>query len=360
MAGFTVKSFDSIVTDMVEYIVANSPQISDLTPGSVIRSFCEAAGLCLEELYVSTYLGFKRHLATIQEDLYEFDRKAGTKATVDVVFSRTGSSGTVAIPEGTTLKTDSGLKFLTTAAGEISDGETDSDDIEVEGEEVGVAYNVASSTVTTIADTIDGVETVDNALAATGGVDIESDYEYKKRFQAYIEGLGRSNIAGLLYGALSVDGITSATVVELFPPVSNVNVRLYVDDGSSGGVSAAKLLEVKDIIDGDGTDDNPGYRAAGINVDILAPTAVPTNVTVTITYVDTGIDTDQVETDINSAVTDYINTLGAGSDIIHAEIVAVVMSVYGVYDCVVTAPASNVSISDAQVGRVGTITVVPA
>ena len=62
MAGFTVKSFDDLVSDMVSYIIAKAPQITDLSPGSVIRSFCEGAGLGLEEIYVAVYLGFRREL----------------------------------------------------------------------------------------------------------------------------------------------------------------------------------------------------------------------------------------------------------------------------------------------------------
>lgn len=352
--GFIVKSFDEIVQDMVSYIVANSPQITDLTPGSVIRSFCEASGLCLEELYVAAYLGFRRYLDNIQETIFGFERKGGVKSTGNVIFSRTGSSGDAPIPLGTEVKTTSGLSYYTTIAGQIDDGETDSDPIEVEAEAVGVTYNVAQDTIIIMADDIDDVESVNNDNATTGGVDSETDYQYKTRFQAYVEGLAKANIAGLLTGALSVDGITSVSVVELFPPVSNVNVRLYVDDGSAGGVSAAKIIETQAVIDGDGTDENPGYRAAGVNVVVIAPSVVTQNITMTVTAI-SGVDTDQMETDINSALTTYVNNLGVGSDIIYNELVASVMSVYGVSDVDITVPSGNVSITSSQVGRLGTV-----
>lgn len=354
--GYTIKDYDTIVSDLVAWVVSHSSQITDLNPGSVIRSFCEASALCLEELYVSVYLGFRRYLENVQTDIFGLERKAGTKATANVVFGRSGTSGLVTIPIGTRLQTPSGLKFVTTAVGTIADGNSSSNPVEAEAEAVGVAYNVASASITVMRDTVEGVETVNNPNAATGGVDRETDYAFKKRFQAYIEGVGRTNVAGLIYGALSVAGITSASAQELFPPVANVNVRLYVDDGSTGGVSSAKLQEVQDIIDGTGTESNPGYRAAGVNVEVVAPSIVTQNVAVTVT-VGSGIDLDQLEVDINTALTNYINTLGVGDDIIYSELIAAVMSVYGVVDCDVTTPSSNVTISTSQVGRLGTVTV---
>ncbi len=148
--GYTVKSFDQIMSDLVAWIVANSPNLTDLTPGSVIRSFCEGASLGMEEIYVATYLGFRRYLANIQETAFDFVRKAGTKATVAVVFSRVAANGEVTIPAGTRVKTASGLRFILSSATFIPAGNTDSSASEVEAEEIGTAYNVSSSTIVVI------------------------------------------------------------------------------------------------------------------------------------------------------------------------------------------------------------------
>lgn len=354
--GFVIKDYDSIVSDMVAWVVSHSSEITDLNPGSVIRSFCEAAGLCVEELYIGVYLGFRRYLENIQADVFGFERKVGVKATTNVRFSRAGTSGDVTIPSGTNLQTASGLRFVTTASIQITDGNSQSDPVETEADKVGVAYNIAADTITIMRDVIEGVDSVTNPNAATGGVNQETDYEFKKRFRAYIEGVGRSNVAGIIYGALSVEGITSTSANELFPPVGNVNVRLYIDDGSVGGVSSAKIAEVQSIIDGDGTENNPGYRAAGVNVEVLAPSIVTQDVTMTAT-VDSGVDIDQIKVDINTVLTNYINTLGVGADIIYNELVAAVMSVFGVLDVDITVPASNVTIASSQVGRLGVLTI---
>lgn len=357
--AYTVKRFGQILADMIAWIVSHSSQISDVTPGSVIRSFCEATALSIEELSVGVYLGFRRYLDNIQSSVFDFERKAGVKASTNVVFSRAGTSGTVTIPEGTRLKTASGLRFILSNDAQITNGNSSSNPSEVVAEEVGVTYNVGAGTITVIEDPVAGVDSVTNANPAVSGVDQETDAAYKERFQDYIEGLGRSNPAGLRAGALSVGGITSVTVVELFPPVANVNVEVYVDDGSAGGVSTAKVAEVQAVIDGDGTEENPGYRAAGINVLAKKPGVVTQNVVLT-AYVVSGVDLTQVDTDIKAAITQYINTLQVGADIIHAELVGAVMGVYGVWDCTVGTPSGNVAVSGTQVGRVGTIAVTMA
>jgi len=358
--AFTVKTFNQILADMILWITSHAAQITDMNPGSVIRSFCEATSNSIEEVYVAVYLGFRRELEFLKERTFDFARKTGTKADADVVFSRTGTSGDVTIPLGTKVKTVSGLRFFTTAVGTIVNGFTVSGNVPVEAEEVGKAYNVSSATIIIIEDDITGVEFVTNANPATGGVDVESDYAYHSRFQRYLEGLGKANLAGVIAGALSVDQITSASIVEHFPPLANVNAHLYVDDGSSLGVSAAKLAEVQSVIDGDGTAENPGYRAAGVNIVVAKPSVVTQNVTVVVTAVSEGVDINQLIADVQVAIVDYVNSLGIGADIIYAELVAAVMGVFGVFDCTFSTPTANVIISATQVGRVGTLSVTVA
>jgi uncharacterized phage protein gp47/JayE len=358
--GFTVRTFNQILSDMILWVVSHASQITDMNPGSIIRSFCEATSNSIEEVYVAVYLGFRRELEFLKERVFDFRRKTGTKSSGFVTFGRTGSSGTVTIPLGTVVKTSSGLRFVTTVVGSILNGFTTSSPIPASAEEVGKVYNVAPATITILDSDLTGVETVTNANAMTGGVDVESDYAYHSRFQQYLEGLGRANLSGLITGALEVAQITSASVVEHFPAVANVNAHLYVDDGSTGGVSSTKIAEVQSNIDGDGTSENPGYRAGGVNVVVAAPGQVIQAVTLTITPLTTGVDQNQMVIDAKTAITDYINGLGIGEDIVFTKLIAAVMSVFGVADTTISVPSSNVSISPSQVGRVGTITITVA
>jgi uncharacterized phage protein gp47/JayE len=183
----------------------------------------------------------------------------------------------------------------------------------------------------------------------------ESDEDFVSRFQAFILGLGRGNIYGLITAALSVTGIRSASVVEHFPPVSGYNVSVYVDDGA-GNAPPALLAAVLSVIVGDGTAANPGYKPAGINVEVVAPTKVTIDVTLNI--VDDGsVDRDSITVNVTNALNAYINGLKLGEDVIYYQLVESIMNVVGVYDIALSAPTANISIGPTQVARVGTITI---
>lgn len=356
MSGYTIKAFDDIVSDIIAYVVANAPQITDFTPGSVIRTFCEGAGLSLEEFYVSVYLGFKRYLNNIPSNVFSFNPNPGNYATTYVVFTGPTATQDTSIPIGTKVSTSTGLNFLTTEVGTILTGETTSGLIAAQAENVGGDYNVISGAINTISSSLIGVTSVTNPNAATGGTPAETQFQYQTRFQAYIEGLAKTNLAGLIYGALSVSAITSASAVENFPPVGNVNVYLYVDNGQLSGVTSDIIDQVQAVIDGDGTATNPGYRSAGVNVVVAAPGIVTVNIAALVTTLN-GYDLDKMQSDINTAITNYINGLGVGASVIYNEIVAQIMGVNGVSDVDLTLPSSNTAISGSQVARVGTISV---
>lgn len=351
--AFGIKDFDTIVSDMVAYISLQSAKITDFSPGSIMRSLIEGVSIALEDFYFATYVGFKNYLQNIQKYVFDFPRKEGSKATVNVVFSRTDTSSSATIPAGTEVQTATGLKFYTTAVATINAGVADSSPVEVEAQEIGFDYNVSAGAIVTISQAVAYVDTVTNSASAVGGVDAESDIAYKARFQLYVEGLGRCNVAGLRTGALSVEGVSSAHVEEHFPPISDVNVTVYIDDGSASGASSALVATVQDIIDGDGTEDNPGYRSAGVNVQVVAPTVVLQNVTAVVEVL-TDIDPVNVNTQIREAITFYMASLGVGQEIVREEIDYNIMNIHGVYNVEVTVPSADVAIGANQVGRIGT------
>ncbi|KKL74401.1 hypothetical protein LCGC14_2065260 [marine sediment metagenome] len=353
--AFSVKLFTPLLDDMTTWIVANQDKITDFNEGSVIRTFCEAISIIVERIYIDTKIGFNEGFIDTPFQAFDFVRELGQKASGNVVFSRSGTSGDQEIASGTIVSTTDGTRFETTADGQISNGNTDSASIPILASTAGKDGNVPANTIIVIVTPIEGVETVDNAASTTGGQDQESDDEYTLRFQQYIIGLGKSNEGGLIAGAKSVTGIRSASTVEHFPPVSSYNVTMYIDDGA-GNASAALIAEVLAIIIGTGTVADPGYKAAGVNLRVLAPTKVTIAVTVEVT--DNGLlSQTTIEYNVNLAIENYINNLTIGDDVIVNKIRQVIMDVDGVADISLTVPASNTAISDSQIARTGTITI---
>lgn len=357
MAITTYKLYREILADMQSWIIANQDKVTDFNEGGVLSSFLEANARQFEEAYVRLKTGFESYLPLLPYSVFGFERKAGLYAAGTVVFGRTGTSGAVTIPSGTILATESGILFTTQEDGTIADASTTSASVSIKANELGVAGNVPAGTVTTIVSTVNGVETVTNGAKLTGGQDNETLIEFTRRFRTYIDGLGRSNVHGLVSAAQRNPGVRSASLVEHFPPESDIwNCSLYVDDGA-GNAPSTLLAEVKSVVDGDGTEANPGYRAAGLNVRVLAPTAVTVDLTVEIES-DGRYSDEVIEAEVESTVETYINDLVLGEDVIINRVREQIMSVDGVYDITsMAAPASNTVIGAAQIARFGTATI---
>jgi uncharacterized phage protein gp47/JayE len=357
MATFNAKTFRAILADMQSWIIANQDKITDFNEGSGIAAFCEAVAQQIEQVYLRGKIGFIRYLPNLPFYAFGFSKHAGTEASGIVRFSRNVATvDAITIPVGVIVSTPSGLLYTTTSEGTIAGGATESGDVSVEANEIGASYNVPATSISIITTSVIGVDTVNNAAAMSGGSDQESDNAFQQRFREYILGLARGSNYGLITVAKSVTGVRSASVIEHFPPLSGIyNVSLYIDDGA-GNAPAEMIAAVENVIEGDGTVTYPGYKPAGINLRVLAPTKVTVDVTVEID--DTGdILRDIVSQNVQDTIEDYINNLQIGESVVYNELVQRVMAVIGVYDLTLSAPAANVSIGTTQVARTGTITI---
>lgn len=110
---------------------------------------------------------------------------------------------------------------------------------------------------------------------------------------------------------------------------------------------------VQKILDGDPDDraNYPGVRAAGTLVMVRTPVVVPQTIAATLTIA-RGFDFAVVSADVETTISNYINSLGISGDIIRSELIERIMSVAGVTDVNLTLPASNVVILDNQIPRV--------
>lgn len=356
--SYTIKNFDSIVADMTSWVLNHAPQITDLSPGSIIRSYLEAAALAIEESNVAYFVGLRRSLATVAQDKFNFARLNGSYASASVYFTASSAPATdIVIPTGTRVQTSAGLIFDTTTDATISAGHTDSTSngyTGVTAEKVGVAYNV-SGLINTMKDDVVGVTGVTQHTDGVGGTDAETDSAYLSRFKVYIDGLGRCNISGVITGATSVSGITSAYPKENYPSAGTVT--LYVDNGSPTGTPSTLVTQVQSVIDGDGTSTNPGYRPVGIAVTVAAAPVLTQNFNLTVYATSASVDGITLETDVINSITQYVNNLPIGNTAYYAELISSVTSVYGVKNVTFATPSADVVPSSGQVVRVGTFTI---
>lgn len=109
---------------------------------------------------------------------------------------------------------------------------------------------------------------------------------------------------------------------------------------------------VHKVIYGDDTDlvSYPGVGGAGNEYDILAPTVEEISISLDVTP-EEGVSLTQLENEIKSQITGYINNLGIGEDVIIERIRSVVINIKGVKDVVLIAPVANRTISENELAR---------
>jgi uncharacterized phage protein gp47/JayE len=145
--------------------------------------------------------------------------------------------------------------------------------------------------------------------------------------------------------SIQVSGGTGNTVLNF-----STATRLGVD-GYRHYTGLAQIAQW--TIDGrqDDQETYPGYRAAGVQIEVLEPVRIPIRVELDVTTRE-GITLSSISNDIKSAVSTYINTLPVGEDVIVSSITCAVKEVDGVFDVTVAAPTANIAIADNELARI--------
>lgn len=124
-----------------------------------------------------------------------------------------------------------------------------------------------------------------------------------------------------------------------------------------GGIAAYSyktgvLREVQRIINGDPDDlvNYPGVRAKGCRISVEAPRRSYVDFVVAIVAI-FGVSEASLHAAVKAAIMGYVNALKIGQPLIIAEVIAAVMDVPGVSDCVVRLPLGNYTAGDDEIIR---------
>ena len=356
----TIQSQSELYEEMKAYFIANQGKITDLSKGSAMDTQFNAFASQINQGLIKASGGFKKQFEQIPYQSFNFQRKTEEKSSATVIFSRQVAGLTqINIPIGTVVSTSSGLLYTTQDAVSILAGNTASGVANVIADESGEAYNVFIGVINILSSSVAGVNSVTNNTAASGGLNKESNSSYFARFTQFILGLAGSNDYGIFTAAVTVSTIQSGYVQNHFPPASGLwNFTIYVDDGS-GSVPQSKLDEITLKVRGNNTSGFQGYASAGINFRTLSAGLVAIAVVYEITIDPSTTSAAGTTAAVNNGITNYINSLWVGSDIILSEVNRIIKGINGVLDVPVltlNATTANIVVASSQVGRVSSIT----
>lgn len=269
-------------------------------------------------------------------------RKPAAVATGAVSF--TGISGSV-VPAGTVLTTAGGVQVATVAEVTLSAG---AGTAAAESVIAAAAGNLVAGTPLTLVSPIAGVQSVAAVASGglTGGAGIEDDEALRARVIARIR---QPPQGGCAYDyeawALQVEGVTRAWVYPQELGLGTVTVRFVRDDDANMIPDAGEVATVQAHID--------ALRPVTAQVTVVAPVAVPLDITITGLVPDTAA----VRAAIQAEVTDLLRREAVpGGAILISRLREAISIAAGESDHVLTSPTVNITHATGELAVLGGIT----
>lgn len=188
-------SRDDIVSQMRDALLVSDPEL-DTSIGTPARKILDAVAASLADAYVENHLLSYAYDIDSKTDadldsfcqLFGIARIAARRAVGTVTFSRTGDlTPTVFIPVGTEIasSSDNAIVVTTVVGGTLMPGAS-SVTVPVQAVTAGPEGNLGAGMATLITSPIQGVNTVTNTAALTGGLSRETDSELRTRWKSTV------------------------------------------------------------------------------------------------------------------------------------------------------------------------------
>lgn len=267
-------------------------------------------------------------------------RKQAAPAVVPVTFRTTVPSVGATLEVGQTVRTEDGTEFELTEVAPFPVGSTGPVTAAAEAKLSGTAGNVAAGSIVQFGPPLPAdapTYVITNDEAATGGRDVETDESLRARARDFFRTARRGTLAAIEFGALTVDGVESATAIELTDPVTGLPtgfIQLAIAD--SNGQSNSILAEaVRGALD--------DFRAAGIPVQVLTSNPVFQDIAYEIGF-RSGFDTRSASQQLKALTEASVNVLAPAEPLQRSLLFALARSIPGaiVGDAAVTLPAGDV------------------
>lgn len=277
------------------------------------------------------------------------ERGGAQKAAGTLRFSLTeAAEEDVAVPAGTECMTAAGVAFVTTDAGTITAGSTWCA-VAAEAVDSGSGGNVPAGTVAYMKLAPTGVSAVTNPAAFTGGTDGEDDESLRARVLGSYRTL--PNGANAAYYESKVLGCAGVEAVTVLPKNRGIGTVDVVFATRSGVPTAAEVAAVQALLDAE--------REICVDIEVSAPTTAAVSVTAALKMAD-GYGFAAVKTAAEAALTAHFSGALLSKPVYRAGLSALLMSVEGVENCVLSAPAADTAAADGTLPVLGTVTLTEA
>lgn len=263
----------------------------------------------------------KEALDRLVDDHLGLPRTAAVRAYGEATITRaTAAAGAGTILAGTVLATDfdtlgAAVEYVTLADQAWGGAQTGSQVVPIEAIYPGRSGNVAINRVRRITTSLwDTTFTITNAAAIAGGLDDESDPQYRERGRGYTATIRRATLAAIEYGAKqNSTGVVNATVHE---NTSTGIVDLYISDAAGASNPAMVTAATTEL---------RNWRAAGIPLNVLGGTLLDPTIILSM-GIRPGVSSAELGPKIQAGLAAWSDRLRVGEILFIAELTAAVVA----------------------------------
>ncbi len=342
--GFRRKRYADIKTAMDDRAIEYFGDNVNLGPASPLGMIIRIVAWSMSTLWASAEATYHAGYVDTAEDVHldgvgkyiGIIRRDAVAATG--IITITGDPGTF-IPAGfLLLSTTNNVEYVTVEAVTIPDVTVD---VGIQATVAGSAGNSPAWTVTEIVNPIAGVSDVTNGDPVDGGLDRETDEEFRVRYDASVSTAGASTVESITAAILAVEGVRDAVVgvndtLTEPPPAKSILPLVYGGDAAevANAIYQTKAAGIQchgddetEIIEGITISfDRPDFITievfASLGVDGDFPGVEPVRTEI-IRYIG-GVDDDGI---------DHLG-ISLGADVIYTRLIAAIHNVPGIVDIV--------------------------
>jgi len=353
VTGFKRKPYTQLITDKIERardLFGEDIEISDRSPlGLYIQSEAwEESKLWdeMENVYFSAFIDDTegKQLDGLVKYIGLF-RKPALQATGEIkVTGRIGKE----IPQGTKVRTESGIVFETTQAVMLDDSGIAT--IPIKAVIPGKTGNVTANRIDRLFNPVEGITGITNPERTSNGLEIEADEELRDRYYRSLSRKGKATRAAIEAAILELPTVKDALVLENTTMETDKNgippkaIAPFVFDGNAEEIAEAILATKSAGIQSYGDIVLEVYDSRNYPHKIGYTKASDIQVHVDITLIRNAMFKPGYENIVRTAVIRYIGGLdgdgtefrglGLGQTIVHSRIIAITHD-QGINDAIV-------------------------
>lgn len=315
LANIRKKSISDILGGLIDYTSTHTSEITDFTPGSIIRSIYEAEAMELEQLYtlsIENILWGIRHSVL---DAFGFTPKDATAAFgyVTVTLS-TPLAAPLVLAKGTSFysskDTAENIMFVTQDSYFIDTG-TSSFQVVVYCTQLGTIGNIDSNYIDTMSSTQITSKTATNEEPFATGTNEESTDSVLQRFRQFVATRGRATVNAVDYAARSVPGVAGVYVYE-----TTGKFIVYAHD-ANGDLNPYMMNQVTNAVN--------LYRPVGIPWSVSPVSKLVKGITFEIAVADSSLVDDSFQTGLAEYVKKYLQSFTVGQYLVRNELTKYIM-----------------------------------